>query len=164
MLAFSLLGGPPTTRLLGQTPVAFQSLLGGLGADVDQNSGDGSSCPTEEPVWNDFYGSCVVACPAGQTYDSNGNCVGGSSSTPSNGGGDGGGHWYDGFVTAFTKGVTQGALAPKPGAPAYHPPVSPPWYTQWWGIGAIAVGVLGAGALLLGPKKSTAGVSGYRRR
>jgi hypothetical protein len=164
MLAFSLLSGPLTVRLLGNASIGFRGVLGSLGADVDQNAGDGSSCPTEEPVWSDFYGSCVVACPAGQTYDNSGNCVGGGGggaqpSQPSSGG-----SWWSQAITAFTKGAAQGALAPKTPTPTYPKPIAvAPWYTQWWGIGAIAVGVLGAGALILSPKKSTA-VAGHRRR
>lgn len=165
MLAFSMLSGPPTVRLLGNTPVMFSGSLRGLGYS---DTTPCSSIPPGDPYRDP---SNICQCPDGVNFvtfnddgSMNTSACEGDTTIPS--ASSGGPSWWESALTAFTKGAAQGALAPKPGTyPTSPMPITQPWYTQWWGIGAIAVGVLGAGALLLGgPAKKSAPVSGHRRK
>ncbi len=160
MLAFSKLNGPPTVKLLGNTPIGFGYALGAEGDCPSGTSYDviADTCVASQPdqsaqdacnagagtAWNSMTNSCQVIA-TGQNVSS-----GGSSS--------GGGFWSD-LVTSFTKGAAQGLVTPKPGMPMPII-VTPPWYTQWWGMAAIGIGVLGAGSLLLGKPKASSAVAG----
>lgn len=50
--------------------------LGGFGGLADSQNGPGGITCDSGTVWNDFYSSCVSACPAGGSYDANGVCQG----------------------------------------------------------------------------------------
>ena len=166
MLAYSALNGSPGVRLLGHTPVQFrQRQFRGLGDTAIKP--DGTSCDSGQ-VYNAFYDSCVDACPAGQSYNTEGVCTG-AAAAASGGAAASSPGWASQALQALTAGFTQGALAPKPTGAKI--PVAPaaPWYTTAWGIGLIAA--LGVGAfVLLKPAPSrtapatVAGFFGYKTR
>ena len=112
---------------VGHYPGGVGASYGGVGnyvsvgddATIPSTAG-GGTCDAGQ-VWNDFYGSCVNACPSGQVYNASGVCIASGGAAPSGGGGGGSsGGGVTGFLTNLFGNVSNAYVANQQAAAAQY--------------------------------------------